>query len=410
MSAPAAFDVAAVRAQFPILQQTVHGKPLTYLDSAATAQKPQAVLDALLGHYTRDNANIHRAVYQIGERATSAYEAARGTVQRFLNAPDERECVFVRGATEGLNLVASCFLKPRLQPGDEILVTALEHHANIVPWQMAADATGAKVVPAPVDANGDLIWSAFVERVTERTKFIAVGHVSNAIGAVMPVDEICALARERGIPVAIDGAQAVPHGPVDVQALGCDFYAFSGHKLYGPTGIGVLWGRGELLSAMPPYQGGGDMIDVVSFEGTTFADIPARFEAGTPHIAGAVGLAAAIEWFMALDPAAVAAHEHTVVEAIVEALSGIPQVRLIGEPKQRAGVVSFLVDGLHPHDLGTLLDRYGVCVRVGHHCAQPAMREFDVDATVRASVGVYNTVEDAAVLAEALKRIIRLFG
>jgi cysteine desulfurase/selenocysteine lyase len=400
-----AFDPQAIKAQFPILAQTVNGKPLTYLDSAATTQKPQAVIDALVHHYSADNANIHRAVYQLGERSTTAYEAARGSVQRFLNAPEAREIIFTRGATEALNLVASSFLKPRIQPGDEVLVGALEHHANIVPWQMA----GATVVAAPVDANGDLIWDAFVALIGPRTKLISVGQVSNAIGSTLPVERICALARERGIPTVVDGAQAAPHGPVDVQAIGCDFFTFSGHKVYAPTGIGALWGRAELLSAMPPYQGGGDMIDTVTFARSTFAEIPARFEAGTPHIAGAVGLGAALEWLMALDLNAVAAHEQRVTQAIVDAIEPIEQVRLIGRPSERGSVVSFLVDGLHPHDLGTLLDQYGVCVRVGHHCAQPAMQQFGVDATVRASVGVYNTVEDAAVLADALKRIIRLF-
>lgn len=402
-------DVSAIRAQFPILRQTPHGQPLVYLDSAATSHKPQAVVDAIARHYFNDNANIHRAVYQLGERATAAYEHARAIVARALNAASVSEVIFTRGATEAINLVAYSFARPRLQPGDEIVVSAIEHHANIVPWQLVAKAAGARVIPAPVDANGDLDFPAFEALLGPRTRLVAMVQVSNALGTVMPVAEVCAAARARGIPVLIDGAQAMPHGGTDVQALGADFYVFSGHKVYGPTGSGALWAKAEHLEAMPPWQGGGDMIETVSFTETTFAPPPARFEAGTPAIAEAVGLGAALEWLGALDRQAVAAHEAALTEATVAALSAIPAVRLIGTPKHRGAVVSFTVDGLHPQDVGTLLDRYGICVRVGHHCAQPALQCFGVDATVRASFGVYNTLDEVAFFADRLAHLVSRF-
>lgn len=403
-------DIAAVRAQFPLLQQTANGKPLVYLDTAATSQKPQVVIDAIDQHYLNDNANIHRAVYAIAARATSQYEQARAQVARFLNAPSTDEIVFVRGATEAINLIAHSFVRPRLTAGDEILVTEMEHHANIVPWQLIAEQTGAKVVAAPITDAGDLDMTAFAERINGNTRFIGAVHVSNAIGTVNPVHAICALARQHAIPVLIDGAQSVQHTPIDVQDLGCDFFVFSGHKLYAPTGTGALWGKAEHLAAMPPYQGGGDMIRTVDFGGTTFADPPARFEAGTPNIAGTVGLGAAVAWLDELGMAAVAAHEHAVTEALVAAIDGIDGAHVIGRPAQRASAVSFAVDGLHHSDVGSLLDQYGVAVRTGHHCAQPLMTRFGLSGTARCSVGVYNTLEDVERFAAALARVVRLFA
>lgn len=401
------FDVQAVRAQFPLLRQSAHGKPLVYLDTAATSQKPQAVIDAVSGHYNNDNANIHRAVYDLAARATSAYENARAQIAKFMNAPSTDEVVFVRGATEAINLVAQSFVRPKLQPGDEILVTEMEHHANIVPWQMIAQQTGAKVVAAPITDDGDLDMTAFVDRINAKTKFIGVVHVSNAIGTVNPIDEICALARTHGIPILVDGAQSIQHGPVDLQALDCDFFAFSGHKVYAPTGTGVLWGKAEHLAHMPPYQGGGDMIRTVDFGGTTFAEPPARFEAGTPNIAGAVGLGAAVEWLGALGLDAVAAHEHTITEAIVAAIDSVEGAHVIGRPKFRASAVSFGIDGLHHSDVGSLLDQYGIAVRTGHHCAQPLMTRLGITGTARCSVGVYNTLGDVERLQAALERMRR---
>ncbi|MEZ4464805.1 MAG: cysteine desulfurase [bacterium] len=399
------FDAARARARFPIFED----EALVFLDSAASAQKPQAVLDALDHHYKRDNANIHRGVYDLSARATAAYEAARAKVAGFLGAAHPDEIVFTRGATEAINLVAQSFVRPRLGPGDEILVTEMEHHANIVPWQLIAEATGAVVVPAPVTDAGDLDLDAFVARVSPRTKFISVVHVSNAIGTVNPIADIVEIAKKNGIPTLIDAAQSVTHIPVDVRALGCDFLAFSGHKLYGPTGIGALYGRAELLAAMPPYQGGGDMIERVSFSGTTFAAPPARFEAGTPHIAGAVGLGAAIDWLTAQGLADVAAHEATLLDAALATLDGLAGVHVVGRPRERASVISFLVDGLHPSDVGTLLDGYGIAVRTGHHCAWPLMDRLGVPTT-RLSVGVYNTLADIERFTRALTRIVERFA
>ncbi|MCB9546839.1 MAG: cysteine desulfurase [Myxococcales bacterium] len=400
------FDAARARARFPIFEDAA----LVFLDSAASAQKPQAVLDALAHHYQRDNANIHRGVYDLSARATAAYEAARARVAAFLGAASPDEIVFTRGATEAINLVAQSFVRPRLGPGDEILVTEMEHHANIVPWQLIAEATGAVVVPAPVTDAGDLDLDAFAARVSSRTKFISVVHVSNAIGTVNPIADIIEIAKKNGIPTLIDAAQSVTHVPLDVQALGCDFLAFSGHKLYGPTGIGALYGRAELLAAMPPYQGGGDMIERVSFSGTTFAAPPARFEAGTPHIAGAVGLGAAIDWLTAQGLADVAAYEATLLDAALEALDALAGVHVVGRPRERASVISFLVDGLHPSDVGTLLDGYGIAVRTGHHCAWPLMDRLGVPGTTRLSVGVYNTLDDIERFSRALTRIVERFA
>jgi cysteine desulfurase/selenocysteine lyase len=402
-----ALDVARVRADFPALHQQVNGRPLVYLDNAATTQKPQAVLDALLGFYSRDCANVHRGVHALSQRATDAYEGARETVARFLNARP-REIVFTRGTTEAINLVAYSY-GSRLLPGDEILITELEHHSNIVPWQMLAERTGARLRVAPIDDRGEIILEEFQRLLGPRTRIVAVAHVSNALGTVNPVEEICRLAHTYGARVLVDGAQAVPHLAVDVRALDCDFYAFSGHKIYGPTGIGVLFGRWELLEAMPPYQGGGDMIRSVTFEKTLYNDPPYRFEAGTPHIAGAIGLAAAIEYVTRLGLEEIRRHEQQLLEAATRALEEIPGVRIVGTAAHKAAVVSFVLDGVHPHDVATVLDHEGVAVRAGHHCAQPLMERFGLPATTRASFALYNTLEEVDALARAVRRARELF-
>jgi cysteine desulfurase/selenocysteine lyase len=402
-----ALDVARVRADFPALHQQVNGRPLVYLDNAATTQKPQAVLDALLGFYSRDCANVHRGVHALSQRATDAYEGARETVARFLNARP-REIVFTRGTTEAINLVAYSY-GSRLSPGDEILITELEHHSNIVPWQMLAERTGARLRVAPIDDRGEIILEEFQRLLGPRTRIVAVAHVSNALGTVNPVEEICRLAHTYGARVLVDGAQAVPHLAVDVRALDCDFYAFSGHKIYGPTGIGVLFGRWELLEAMPPYQGGGDMIRSVTFEKTLYNDPPYRFEAGTPHIAGAIGLAAAIEYVTRLGLEEIRRHEQQLLEAATRALEEIPGVRIVGTAAHKAAVVSFVLDGVHPHDVATVLDHEGVAVRAGHHCAQPLMERFGLPATTRASFALYNTLEEVDALARAVRRARELF-
>jgi cysteine desulfurase/selenocysteine lyase len=404
-----ALDIAAVRAGFPALNQLIGGKPLVYLDSAASALKPQAVLDEMMRFYQRDYSNIHRAVHALAQRSTAAYERARAIVQRFLNAAAEGEVIFVRGTTEALNLVAQSFGRPRLAAGDEILITGLEHHSNIVPWQLLCHQTGARLVVAPINPAGDVSLAAIATRLSNRTRIVACSHVSNALGTVLPVAEITALARNVGAVSVIDGAQAVPHLPVDVQALGCDFYAFSGHKIYGPSGIGVLWGRRALLEEMAPWQGGGDMIRSVAFEQTLYADPPQRFEAGTPHIAGAVGLAAALEFVSSLGWDALVDHEHQLFAYGVEALTAIPGLRLIGTAPKRIAVLSFVLDGVHPHDVGTILDGEGVAVRTGHHCAQPVHDAFDVPATVRASLGMYNQRSDIDALVQGLARVREFF-
>jgi cysteine desulfurase/selenocysteine lyase len=406
---PAPGDAAAWRADFPALDQEVYGKPLVYLDSAATTQKPRAVIDAISGYYQRDNANVHRGVHALSERATKAFEGARATVARFLHA-DPREVIFVRGATEAVNLVAQTFGRQRVGGGDEIVVTTLEHHSNIVPWQLLAEAQGARVVAAPIDEAGDLDLVALERLLGPRVKLLAVTQVSNALGTVTPLEAVMALARARGIPVLVDGAQGAPHLGVDVQALGADFYVFSGHKLYGPTGIGVLWGKRQHLEAMPPWQGGGDMIRSVTFEKTTYNDLPYKFEAGTPDIAGAVGLAAAIDYLGAIGLPAIAAHEAALLRDAEGALRAVPGMRLIGAPRHRAGVLSFLVGDIHPHDLATIVDRQGVAIRAGHHCAQPLMRRYGLAATARASFGLYSNHADVEALVRALHAAIRVFA
>ena len=405
-----AYDVERVRRDFPILTRTVHGKPLVYLDSAASAQRPLAVIRAVDDYETRSHANVHRGVHALSQEATAAFEGARERVRRFINARSTREIIFTRGTTEGINLVAQSFGRARLGPGDEILITALEHHANIVPWQMVRDATGCTLVVAPIDTAGELLMEDFHRLLTPRTRLVAVAHVSNALGTILPVAEIIAAAHARGVPVLVDGAQAVPHTRVDVQALGADFYVFSAHKLYGPTGIGVLYGREELLTQMPPWQGGGDMILTVTFERTTYNELPYKFEAGTPNISGAVGLGAAIDYVETLGIEAIAAHEHSLLEAATAALTQIPGLRLIGTAAHKAAVVSFVMEGIHPHDLGTILDAEGVAVRTGHHCAQPVMDFFGIPATARASFACYNTQAEVQQLAAALRHAQEVFG
>jgi cysteine desulfurase/selenocysteine lyase len=403
------FDVERIRSDFPILSQRVRGKPLVYLDSAATAQKPRAVIDAVSRFYAEDNANVHRGVHLLSERATAAFEGAREKVAQFLNAADPREVVFVRSTTEAVNLVACTFGRQRLGAGDEVLITAMEHHSNIVPWQMLCEEKGASLVVAPVDDAGELLLDEMEKRFTSRTRMVAVTQVSNALGTVNPVRRIVEMAHARGVPVLVDGAQAVPHLPVDVQALGCDFYAFSGHKLFGPTGIGVLWGRAEHLEAMPPWQGGGDMIFSVSFEKTTYNRIPYKFEAGTPHMAGAVGLGAAIDYLRSIDLEGADAHERDLLAHATRALSAVPGLRIVGTAREKLGVISFLLDEVHPHDIGTVLDREGIAIRTGHHCAQPLMQRFGIPATARASLAFYNTREEIDVLVKGLHRVREMF-
>ncbi len=403
-------DVEVIRKDFPILHQTVHGKPLAYLDNAATTQKPRVVIDAIRQYYESENANIHRGVHYLSERATADYERARSVVRAFLNARDSAEIIFVRGTTEAINLVAATYGRTHLQPGDEVLITAMEHHSNIVPWQMICEERGARLRVVPINDHGELIIEEFEKLLSARTRLAAITHVSNALGTVNPVQELVRLCHAHGVPVLIDGAQAVAHLRVDVQALGCDFYAFSGHKVYGPTGIGVLYGRKELLERMPPYQGGGDMIRSVSFERTLYADPPYRFEAGTPHIAGAIGLAAAIEYLTGLGIEQVHAWESQLVRYGVEQLAQIPGLRLIGTPRERAAVISFVLDGVHAHDVGTVLDLEGIAVRAGHHCAQPVMQRYGVPATVRASLAVYNRLEEIDRLVMAVRKAKELLG
>ena len=403
-------DVAALRSQFPILERRPHGKRLAYLDNAATTQRPECVVEAVAGFYRRHNANVHRGVHLLSEEATAAYDGARRIVRDHLGAPSERECLFTRGTTESINLVAQAWLRPRLQPGDEILVTEMEHHSNIVPWQIVAEQTGAVLKPIPMDDRGVLRLEALDELLSERTKLVGVVAVSNALGTINPVREIADRAHAAGAAVLVDGAQALPHQSVDVKALGCDFFAFSGHKVYGPTGIGGLWGREELLEEMPPWQGGGDMISTVSFEGSKWAGLPAKFEAGTPNVAGAIGLGAALRWIDGLGLDKVAEHERRLLESGRAKLAAIPGLRLIGTAEDAAGVLSFVLDGIHAHDVGTILDREGVAVRTGHHCAEPVMRHFGVPATARASLGVYNDEDDLDQLVEAIGTVRELLG
>ncbi len=408
--ADSAFDVQRLRADFPILAEQVHGKPLVYLDNAATAQKPRAVIDAIAHYYRHDNANVHRAVHTLSERATAAYEGARTKIRKFLNAASDKEIIYVRGATEGINLVAASWGRANVRAGDEVLITAMEHHSNIVPWQLLCEQVGARLRVVPISDEGELVMEDFERLLTGRTRLVAIVHCSNALGTINPVEQIIERAHAAGAVVLLDGAQAVPHMSVDVRRLDCDFYVFSGHKLYGPTGIGVLYGKERLLDAMPPYQGGGDMIKTVSFDKTTYNDLPYKFEAGTPHIAGAVGLGVAIDYVTAVGLDAIAAHEHGLLVHATKILSGVPGIRFVGTARDKAGIVSFTLKGVHPHDLGTVLDHQGVAIRAGHHCAMPVMQRFGLPATARASFALYNTREEVEALAQGIRHAQELLG
>ena len=406
----AGFDVDKVREDFPVLKQRIHGKPLVYLDSAATAQKPLAVIDAIRKFYEVDCANIHRGVHELSQRSTAAYEEARTKAKRFLNARAKNEVIFVRGTTEGINLVASSWGRKNVREGDEIVISALEHHSNIVPWQMICDEKGARLRVIPMDDRGELLLEEYEKLLGPRTRMVAVGHISNALGTVNPVRQIVEMAHRAGALALIDGAQAAPHLKIDVQALDADFYAFSGHKVFGPTGIGILYGKARLLNAMPPYQGGGDMIKTVTFEKTVYADLPYKFEAGTPSIAGGIGLGAAFDYVTRIGLDKIAAYEHELLVYGTEALSRIPGLRLIGTAREKAAVLSFVIDGIHPHDIGTVLDRQGIAVRTGHHCAQPVMDRFGVPATTRASLAFYNTVAEIDALTAGLGKVKEIFS
>jgi cysteine desulfurase/selenocysteine lyase len=407
---PPVLDVERVRRDFPILATHVNGHPLVYLDSAASSQRALPVIRAVEDYETHSHANVHRGVHALSQAATAAFEGARERVRRFVNARSTREIIFVRGTTEGINLVAQAYARPRLGPGDEILISALEHHANIVPWQMVCQQSGCTLKVAPINRRGELEFEEFVRLLSPRTRLVGIAHVSNALGTVLPVKRIIEAAHAHGAVVLIDGAQAVPHSAVDVRALGADFYTFSAHKLYGPTGIGVLYGREELLAAMPPWQGGGDMILTVSFEKSTYNELPWKFEAGTPNMSGAVGLAAAMDYVEGLGLAAIAAHEERLLKLATSELARLPDIEIIGTAAHKAAVLSFTMKGVHPHDLGTILDAEGVAVRTGHHCAMPVMTFFGVPATARASFGCYNTEGDVAALVAALKRAREVFG
>lgn len=398
------FDVERIRADFPILDQTVNGQPLVYLDNAATTQKPNAVIDAISDYYRKDNSNVHRGAHALADRATVKFENAREKVTRFLNAKSSRQVIWTRGATESINLVATAWARTYLQAGDRILVSAMEHHSNIVPWQLAAQAVGAKVEPIPVDSNGNINMLAFDAMLDAHVRMVAVGHVSNAMGTINPIEKIITLAQAVGAKVLIDGAQAVSHWPVDVQQLNCDFYVFSAHKLFGPTGLGVLYGKADLLESMPPYQGGGEMIESVSFAGTTFNQLPYKFEAGTPDIAGAIGLGAAIDYLDSIDRGAAAEHEQALLTYAEEKARATPGITLIGTAAKKTSVMSFLVDGAHPADVGVLLDKQGVAVRTGNHCAQPIMDQFGIPGTVRASFSFYNTFAEVDRLFAAIEK------
>ena len=409
-SVVATFDAQRVRQDFPILEQEVNGRPLVYLDNAATTQKPSSVIDAIVNYYRRDNANVHRGVHTLSDRATQFFEQARQTVADFIASPKTSQVIWTSGTTAAINLVAYSWGHSQLRAGDRVLVSWLEHHSNIVPWQLVAAATGAEVVPIPVTDAGEIDLDALDALLDGRVKMVAINHVSNALGTVNPVQEIARRARAAGALVLVDGAQSVAHWPVDVPALGCDFYAFSGHKLFGPTGIGVLWGREELLEAMPPFLGGGEMIEQVAFPTTSFSGLPFKFEAGTPNIAGAIGLAAAVDYLAGLDREGAAAHEEALLQRTLELAAEVPGLRRIGKPDHAAGIFSFLLEGSHPSDLGMLLDQQGIAVRTGHHCAQPLMARFGISGTVRASYSIYNTQEDVTRLFEGIRKAQRLFA
>ena len=404
------FDVAKVKEDFPILNQTVNGHPLVYLDNAATSQKPQSVIDALVGYYSADNSNVHRGVHTLSQRATDHYEEARSKIRRFINADDDQEIIYVRGTTEGINLVAQTFGRENIHEGDEIIISTMEHHSNIVPWQMLCQEKGAILKVAPIDDSGELLLDEYEALITSRTKLVSIVHVSNALGSIIPAKRVVEIAHAHGVPVLLDGAQAVAHAKVDVQDLDCDFYVFSGHKLYGPTGIGILYGKADLLEAMPPYQGGGEMIRSVTFEKTLYNVLPHKFEAGTPNIAGSIGLGAAVDYVEALGMERIGAYESELLEYGTELLSRISSLKIIGTAQDKSGILSFVMDGIHPHDIGTILDAEGIAIRTGHHCAQPLMDRFGVPATARASLAFYNTREDLDALAQAIDRVIEVFS
>lgn len=403
-------DVAAVRQDFPVLSGTANGRPLVYLDNAATSQKPRAVIEALTRFYQAENANIHRGVHELSQRATLAYEAARAKLQRFLNASDPHEVIFVRGATEAINLVASTYGRTHFRDRDDVIVSAMEHHSNLVPWQMACEIAGARLRVIPMSDGGELDLDALGRMLRSRTRLVAVVHVSNSLGTINPVREIVHMAHDAGVPVLVDGAQAAPHMPIDVQELDADFYALSGHKMFGPTGIGVLYGRAKLLEAMPPYQGGGEMIRSVTFEKTTYAPLPAKFEAGTPHIAGAIGLGAAVDYLRGLSWEWIQHHEHDLLEYATEQLQRIPSLRIIGTAAQKAAVISFVLEGVHAHDIGTILDQRGIAIRTGHHCTQPVMDRLGLPATARASFAFYNTHTEVDALVQGVQEVRAVFG
>src|SRR5579859_7214719 len=410
IQATSTYDVQKVRRDFPILHQSVHGKPLVYLDNAATTQKPLAVIEAIENYYRHDNSNIHRGVHTLSERATEAYERVRVAARKFLNAADTKEIIFVRGTTEAINLVAQTYGRKNVGSGDEVLITAMEHHSNIVPWQLLCEEKGAKLRVAPVNDAGELLLDEFEKLLGPKTKLVAMSHVSNALGTVNPVRKIVEAARRVNARVLLDGAQAVPHMPVDVRAIDCDFYAFSGHKIYAPTGIGILYGKAELLEAMPLYQGGGDMISSVTFEKTLYNRLPYKFEAGTPHVSGAIGLGAALDYINSVGLDRIARHEKQVLAYGTRRLLEIPGLRLVGTAKEKEGILSFVLEGIHPHDVGTILDQEGIAIRTGHHCAQPLMERFGVPATARASLGLYNTVEEMDALARGIEKVREVFA
>jgi len=404
------FNVASIRQDFPILSQTIHGKPLVYLDNAASAQKPKAVLDAIRQVYEQDYANVHRGVHTLSQRATDLFEGARGKVRAFINAKSDKEIIFVRGTTEAINLVAQSYGRSKFGPGDEILITAMEHHSNIVPWQILCQQTGAVLKVAPINLEGELILEEFEALLSNSTKLVSVTHMSNALGTINPVKRIVELAHAKGVPVLLDGAQAIPHMAVDVQDLDCDFYAFSGHKLFGPSGVGVLYGKEALLKAMPPWQGGGDMIRMVTFEKTQYNDLPYKFEAGTPAIAEVIGLGAAVDYVAGLGMEAIAAYEHRLLQYATKKALEIPALKLIGTAQDKGAILGFTLHHIHPHDIGTLLDQLGIAVRAGHHCAMPVMDFYGVPATARASFAFYNTFEEIDVLVDGIKQLIEVFG
>ena len=404
------FDVARVREDFPILAQRVYDKPLVYLDNGASAQKPRAVIDSISHTYETQYANVHRGVHYMSQQATEAMEAAREKVRGFINAAEAREIIFVRGATEGINLVAASWGQHNLKPGDEIILSVMEHHSNIVPWQLACERFGATLKVAPIDDSGELMMAQYEGLFSSRTRLVAMTHVSNALGTITPIADIIRIAHDHGVPVLVDGCQAVPHMEVDVRALDADFYVFSGHKLYGPSGVGVLYGKAALLESMPPYQGGGEMIEQVSFDGTTFAELPFKFEAGTPHIAGIIAMGAAVDYVGKLGFEGIEAHEAALLAYATERIGAFNNIRIIGTARDKAAIISFVIDDVHPHDAGTILDREGVAVRTGHHCAQPVMERFDVTATIRASFALYNTRHEIDVLVAALDRVQEIFG